>query len=194
MYDTAAPLDSKYIKSQHLPRCYASKEKKISASDQGHQNIELSLAESYKAPGTCEWDASADELSSADEADRVAHFATLPPPYLSDGIFTRSVSMCNTNSSSGTTFISNTFIFDHEDDGTIELRSAGATSLMPSPSSLQQTVYVPPETPSSGGLSSRSSSPTSALSDDDTDLLVAEKVTFIKPRVKPKLILIGPGP
>lgn len=194
MYNTASPLDSNYIEAQYPPRCYVSKKKKISASDQGRQRKELSLVESYKAHGTCKWDASADKVSFTDEADRVAHVARLPPPYSSAGIATLPVSMYNANCSSGMALINNTYIFDHEDDGTIKPRSAGATSPMPSSASLQPTVDVPPETPRSGGPSSQPSSPTSMLPDDDTDLLVAKQVMFIKPRVKPSLILISPGP
>ncbi|EAU30382.1 predicted protein [Aspergillus terreus NIH2624] len=194
MYDSAPPLDLQYIKSQHLPRRYDSEEEEISESELGGQENAFSPVESYKAPGTCDSDTSTDELSNAED-ERAAHFARLLPPYSSAGLGSRPVSMDTVKRSSGTTFVADSYIFDHDDDVIIELPSPDATSPMTSPTFLQPTVYVPPESPvSMRPSSSRSSSPTSMLSDDDTDVLVAEQVTFVKPRPKPSLILISPAP
>ncbi|KAL5364208.1 hypothetical protein BJX96DRAFT_130274 [Aspergillus floccosus] len=193
MYESAPPLDLQYIKSRHLPRRYDSDEEEISESELGGQENAFSPVDSYKAPGTCDSDASADELSNAED-ERAAQFARLLPPYSSAGLGSRPVSMDTVKRSSGTTFVADSYIFDHDDDVIIELPSPDATTPMTSPTFLQPTVYVPPESPVSMRPSSRSSSPTSMLSDDDTDVLVAEQVTFVKPRPKPNLILISPAP
>ncbi|KAL4888618.1 hypothetical protein BDV59DRAFT_137544 [Aspergillus ambiguus] len=199
MYDTAPPLDLEYIKQQHLPRRYDSEEEEVSESELGGQENAFSPVESYKAPGTFDSDTSADELSNADDvldldAEKDAQFARLLPPYSSTGLGSRPVSMDTVKRSSGTTFVADSYIFDHDDDVIIELPSPDTTSPMQSPTLLQPTVYIPPESPVSMRPSSRSSSPTSMLSDDDTDVLVAEQVTFVKPRPKPNLILISPSP
>ncbi|KAF9891563.1 hypothetical protein FE257_004032 [Aspergillus nanangensis] len=199
MYETAPPLDLKYIKERHLPQQYDSEEEEISESEQGGQENEnaFSPVESYKAAGTFDSDASADEMSNADtsdsEGEKAAQFARLLPPYSSAVLASRPVSMDTVKRSSGTTFAADSYIFDHDDDVIIELPSPNSTSPMQSPTFLQPTVYVPPESPASSRRpSSRSSDRSSMLSDDDTDVFVAEQVTFVKPRPKPNLILISP--
>ncbi|PLB51983.1 hypothetical protein P170DRAFT_433880 [Aspergillus steynii IBT 23096] len=195
MYQSADSLPLPYIKQQPLPRRYESDEEDISEPELGGQENAFSPVESYKA---CDSDASADELSNADPSelnmDKAGYPCLLSP--LSTTTTTkasRPVSMDTVKRSSNTTFVADSYIFDHDDDVIIELPSPDSTSPLHSPVFLQPNVYVPPESPA---LSRRSSS-SSVYSDDDdnTDVLVAEQVTYVEPIAKPNIILISPtGP
>lgn len=188
MYQSADSLPLPYIKQQHLPRRYDSDEEDISEPELSGQENAFSPVESYKAHDS---DASADECSNADPSesnmDKAGYPCLLSP--LSTDKASRPVSMDTVKRSSSTTFVADSYIFDHDDDVIIELPSPNSTSPLQSPVFLQPNVYVPPESP----VSSRRSSSSSVYSEDDnTDVLVAEQVTYVEPSTKPNIILISP--
>ncbi|KAI9041775.1 uncharacterized protein KD926_006499 [Aspergillus affinis] len=185
MYEPANTLQLPYIKQQHLPRRYESDEEDISEPELGGQENAFSPVESYKARDS---DASADELSNADPAESNMACLLSPLSTTTDKA-SRPVSMDTVKRSSSTTFVADSYIFDQDDDVIIELPSPDSTSPLHSPVFLQPNVYVPPESPAS----SRRSSASSIYSEDDnTDLLVAEQVTYVEPIAKPNIILISP--
>ncbi|KAK1144426.1 hypothetical protein N8T08_005579 [Aspergillus melleus] len=185
MYEPANSLQLPYIKQQHLPRRYESDEEDISEPELGGQENAFSPVESFKARDS---DASADELSNADPAESNMACLLSPLSTTTDKA-SRPVSMDTVKRSSSTTFVADSYIFDHDDDMIIELPSPDSTSPLHSPVFLQPNVYVPPESPAS---SRRSSSSSIYSEDDNTDLLVAEQVTYVEPCAKPNIILISP--
>ncbi|KAF7594022.1 hypothetical protein BBP40_010300 [Aspergillus hancockii] len=183
MYDTAGPIHLDYLNQQHLPRRYDSDEEDISESEMsGHDNA-FSPVESY-------------EPSNADISESKIErpgFPRLLPGYSSSGKASRPVSMDTLKRSSDTTFVADSYIFEHEDDVIIELPSPDATSPLQSPIFLPSTVYVPTESPMSTRPQSLASlSSASMYSVDETDVLVAEQVKIVEPTAKPNLILISP--
>ncbi|PWY80411.1 hypothetical protein BO94DRAFT_161024 [Aspergillus sclerotioniger CBS 115572] len=187
MYPTTAPLDLDYLNDQLLPRRYESDEEETSESELGAHDHAFSPV---KTAGPFDSDTSADELSNVNSpespVDKSAFSRLLsayPPSKQS-----RPVSMDTVKRSSGTTFVPDSYIFDDDDDVIIELPSPTSTSPLQSPIFLQPTVYQPPTSPRSA-----SPAPTAPTdSDDETDVLVAEQVTFVEPSAKPNLILISP--
>ena len=179
MYPTTTPLDLDYLNDQLLPRRYESEEEETSESELGAHDHAFSPV---KTAGPFDSDTSADELSNANSpespVDKSA-FARLLSAYPSSKP-SRPVSMDTVKRSSDTTFVPDSCIFDDDDDVIIELPSPTSTSPLQSPIFLQPMVYQPPASPA----------PTD--SDDETDVLVAEQVTFVEPSAKPNLILISP--
>ncbi|PYI06017.1 hypothetical protein BO78DRAFT_397641 [Aspergillus sclerotiicarbonarius CBS 121057] len=182
MYPTTAPLDLDYLNEQLLPRRYESEEEEASESELGAHDHAFSPV---KTAGPFDSDPS-DELSNANSPESPVDkaFARLLPAYPS-GKQSRPVSLDTVKRSSGTTFVPDSYIFDDDDDVIIELPSPTSTSPLQSPIFLQPTVYQPPASP-------RSPSPALADLDEETDVLVAEQVTFVEPSAKPNLILISP--
>ncbi len=180
----ALALDLSYV-NQSLPRKYESDEEEISESE-GHS----SPFDSHKRSATL------DSITSVGDAtepvDRPA-FPRLLSPF-SSGKASRPVSMDTVKRSSSATFVTESCtIFDNDDDDDmiLELPSPDSTTPLQSPIFLQPSVYVPSESLTSSRSSLRSSSPASVYSDDDSDVCVAEQVTYVE-HAKPSLILISP--
>ncbi|KAE8379719.1 hypothetical protein BDV26DRAFT_258715 [Aspergillus bertholletiae] len=183
MYDTAGPIGLDYINQQHLPRRYESDEEDISESEMGGHDHAFSPVEAYE-PSHSD--------SNESEIERPG-FPRLLPTYSSSGKTSRPVSMDTIKRSSATTFVADSYIFEHDDDVIIELPSPDATSPLQSPIFLPSSVYVPSESPVSTRPQSLASiSSASVYSDDDSDLLIAEQVKIVEPIAKPNLILISP--
>lgn len=184
MYDTAGPIRLDYINQQHLPRRYESDEEDISESEMGGHDNAFSPVEAYEPSNP--------DINQS-EIERPG-FPRLLPTYSSSGKTSRPVSMDTIKRSSATTFVADSYIFEHDDDVIIELPSPDATSPLQSPIFLPPSVYVPSESPvSTRPQSLASASSASMYSDDeDSDLLVAEQVKIVEPIAKPNLILISP--
>ncbi|KAA8642995.1 hypothetical protein EYZ11_011244 [Aspergillus tanneri] len=189
MYEPAGSLHLPYIKQQPLPRRYESEEEDISEPELSGQENALSPVETCQEHGTFDSDASADELSNADPSESVMEKAALPC-LLSPLPSSRPVSMDTVKRSSSTTYVADSYIFDRDESVIIELPSPDSTSPLHSPSFLQPNVYMPPDSPAPS--STRRSSASSIYSDDGTDLLVAERVTYVGPMTKPNIVLISP--
>ncbi|PWY92131.1 hypothetical protein BO70DRAFT_3695 [Aspergillus heteromorphus CBS 117.55] len=191
MYPTrTTSLDLNYLNQQLLPRRYESEEEEASESELGTCDHAFSPVKSG-APFDAE--SSADDLSNMNSPESPldnSAFGRLLPAY-SSGKQSRPVSIDTVKRSSGTTLVPDSYIFDDDDDVIIELPSPDSTSPLQSPIFLQPTVYQPPASPLPQDPA-RSSSPALADSDDETDVLVAEQVTFVEPHTKPNLILISP--
>ncbi|KAL3495121.1 hypothetical protein BJX62DRAFT_233767 [Aspergillus germanicus] len=190
MYGTGLPLDVSYITQPALPRHYESDEEEISESETGHA---FSPVDSHKRSGTLDSIMSIESSNSAmlDPADRPA-YPRLLSPFPSTGKRSRPVSMDTVKRSSTATFATDACtIFDHDDDMIIELPSPNSTTPLQSPLFLQPSVYVPSEPLTSPRNSFRSSSSISLYSDDESDVFVAEQVTYVE-HAKPNLILISP--
>ncbi|KAL2825111.1 hypothetical protein BJY01DRAFT_262769 [Aspergillus pseudoustus] len=182
------PLNVSYITQPTLPRQYESDEEEISESETGHA---FSPVDSHKRSGTLDSTMSMDPSNSAmlDPVDRPA-FPRLLSPF--PGKRSRPVSMDTVKRSSTATFTTDTCtIFDNDDDMIIELPSPNSTTPLQSPLFLQPAVYVPSESLASPRHSFRSSSSVSLYSDDESDVFVAEQVSYIE-HAKPNLILISP--
>ncbi|GAB1202375.1 hypothetical protein APSETT445_000988 [Aspergillus pseudonomiae] len=184
MYDTAGPIRLDYINQQHLPRRYESDEEDISESEMGGHDHAFSPVEAYEPSNS--------DINES-EIERPG-FPRLLPTYSSSGKTSRPVSMDTIKRSSATTFVADSYIFEHDDDVIIELPSPDATSPLQSPIFLPPSVYVPSESPVSTRPQSLASvSSASVYSDDeDSGLLVAEQVKIVEPIAKPNLILISP--
>ncbi|KAB8234787.1 uncharacterized protein BDW43DRAFT_318731 [Aspergillus alliaceus] len=183
MYDTAGPIHLDYLNQQHLPRRYESEEEDISESEMGGHDHAFSPVESYEPSNA--------DISES-EIERPG-FPRLLPTYSSSGKTSRPVSMDTIKRSSGTTFVADSYIFEHDDDVIIELPSPDATSPLQSPIFLPPSVYVPSESPVSTRPQSLASlSSASMYPDDESDVLVAEQVKIVEPIAKPNLILISP--
>ncbi|KAE8154247.1 hypothetical protein BDV25DRAFT_148150 [Aspergillus avenaceus] len=190
MYDTAGPLQLDYINQRLLPRRYESDEEDISEPEMSGQDNAYSPVESYRAPGTYD---SADELDACESDKEKAGFPRLlSTTYPSSGKASRPVSIDTIKRSSDTTFVADSYIFDHDDDVIIELPSPDTTSPLQSPIFLQPNVYVPESPISTRPQSIQSLSSASMYSEDETDVLVAEQVKYVEPVSKPSLILISP--
>ncbi|BCS27855.1 uncharacterized protein APUU_60903A [Aspergillus puulaauensis] len=180
----ALALDLSYV-NQSLPREYESDEEDVSESE-GH----CSPFDSHKRSATL------DSIMSVGDAatpvDKPA-FPRLLSPF-SSGKTSRPVSMDTVKRSSSATFVTEPCtIFDRDDDDDmiLELPSPDSTTPLQSPIFLQPSVYVPSEPLTSSRNSLRSSSAASAYSDDDSDVCVAEQVTYVE-HAKPSIILISP--
>ncbi|KAL3463739.1 hypothetical protein BJX64DRAFT_256788 [Aspergillus heterothallicus] len=190
MYGTGLPLDVSCITQPTLPRQYESDEEEISESETGRA---FSPIDSHKRSGTLDSIASIDSTHSAmlEPVDRLA-FPRLLSPFPSTGKRSRPVSMDTVKRSSTATFATDACtIFDNDDDMIIELPSPNSTTPLQSPLFLQPSVYVPSEPLTSPRHSFRSSSSVSLYSDDESDVFVAEQVTYVE-HAKPSLILISP--
>lgn len=179
----ALALDLSYV-NQSLPQKYESDEEDISESE-GHS----SPLDSHKRSATL--DSIMSVSDTAEPVDRPA-FPRLLSPFAS-GKASRPVSMDTVKRSSAATFVTEPCtIFDHDDDDDemiLELPSPDSTTPLQSPIFLQPSVYVPSEPLTSSRNSLRSSS--SSYSDDDSDVCVAEQVTYVE-HAKPSIILISP--
>lgn len=172
---------------QQLLHRYESEEEDISDSELG-QNA-FSPVVSQPTAELFDSDLSADERSNVDESDRDLEPHLLSP--YSGAKDSRPVSMDTIKRSSGATFFGDTFFLDHDDDMVLELPSPDAPSPRQSAMLLQPTVYVPESQPKS--LPQRPPSPSaSVFSEENADLLVAEKVTYMEPHSRPNLIIISP--
>ncbi|EAW14828.1 uncharacterized protein ACLA_002390 [Aspergillus clavatus NRRL 1] len=191
MYQPTESLDLDYTNQQLLPRRYESEEEDISESEHGGQDNGFSPVDDTTGASP---NMSTEKLSDVgvDLEIENRHVARLLSPYPSRGRKSRPVSMDTIKRSSNTTFVADSIAFD-EDDAIIELPSLDQPSPFESPIFLQPAVYVPPGSPvSSSARSTRSLSPTSVYSEDETDVFMAEKVTYVEPISKPSLIQISP--
>ncbi|KAL4918397.1 hypothetical protein BDW62DRAFT_200777 [Aspergillus aurantiobrunneus] len=154
-----------------LPRHYDSEEEDISEPE-GH---------SHRRSATL------DSLESVGESVQPVERRTVPrllSPFPSTGKASRPVSMDTVKRSSVATFVTEPCtIFDQNDETIIELPSPDSTTPLESPA-----TYVPSEPLTSPRHSFRSSS-SGSISDDDSDIFVAEQVTYVE--AKPNLILIS---
>ncbi|KAL4977158.1 hypothetical protein BDW66DRAFT_150471 [Aspergillus desertorum] len=192
MYDPVA-LDLSYAK-QSLPRHYDSDEEDISESE-GH----ASPLDAHKRSATLDSIMSVSDGGHEHEqpaepgaADRPAFPRLLSLP--ANTKTSRPGSIDTVKRSSSATFVTEPCtIFDHDDDDDemiIELPSPSSTTPLQSPLLLQPSVYVPSEPLTSQRNSFNSSSSASVYSDDDSDVFVAEQVTYVE-HAKPSLILIS---
>ncbi|KAL4995362.1 hypothetical protein BDV10DRAFT_203084 [Aspergillus recurvatus] len=195
MYDPVA-LDLSYV-NQTLPRHYDSDEEDISESE-GH----ASPLDAHKRSATL------DSIMSVSDGGR-EHEQQPPEPGAGDRLaFPRLLSLPSATKtsrpgsidtvkrSSSATFVTEPCaIFDHDDDDDdemiIELPSPDPTTPLQSPIFLQPSVYVPSEPLTSPRNSFNSSSSASTYSDNESDVFVAEQVTYVE-HAKPNLILISP--
>ncbi|GIK00737.1 hypothetical protein Aspvir_004766 [Aspergillus viridinutans] len=192
MYQSADSLSLDYTNKQLLPRRYESDEEEISESEHGGHDNAFSPVDD--TTGTFS-DMSTEELSRDIEPEPGnRQVARLLAPYPSRGRKSRPVSMDTVKRSSNATFATDSIVYDDDDDDVIiELPSPNHMSPLPSPIFLQPTVYVPPGSPGSSTARSKGSpSPTSVYSEEETDVLVAEQVTYVEPISKPHLIQISP--
>ncbi|KAL4959809.1 uncharacterized protein BDV14DRAFT_212136 [Aspergillus stella-maris] len=176
MYEPVA-LDLSYA-NQPLPRHYESDEEDISESEYTSHSRSATL----------------DSITTTtSDVDRPA-LPRLLSPFTEKS--SRPVSMDTVKRSSSATFVTEPCtIFDNDDDSMIlELPSPDSTTPLQSPIFLQPAVYVPSEpltSPRTSFHSLSSSSAASIYSDDDSDVCVAEQVTYVE-HAKPNLILISP--
>ncbi|KAL4953248.1 hypothetical protein BDW69DRAFT_184632 [Aspergillus filifer] len=181
MYDPVA-LDHSYA-NQPLPRHYESEEEDISESEYT----------SHSRSATLDSITSTTPSDSDQNVDRPA-LPRLLSPFPAEKS-SRPASMDTVKRSSSATFVTEPCtIFDNDDDSMIlELPSPDSTTPLQSPIFLQPAVYVPSEPLTSPRTSfhSLSSSSASIYSDDDSDVCVAEQVTYVE-HAKPNLILISP--
>ncbi|KAL4746960.1 hypothetical protein BDW72DRAFT_209936 [Aspergillus terricola var. indicus] len=205
MYDPVA-LDLSYV-NRTLPRHYDSDEEDISESE-GH----ASPLDAHKRSATLdsimsvsdggyEHDEQQEQQNDGREqeqpfpesgAGRPAFSRLLSLP--SDRKTSRPGSIDTVKRSSSATFVTEPCtIFDHDDDDEIiiELPSPDSTTPLQSPILLQPSVYVPSEPLTSSRNSFNSASSASVYSDDESDIFVAEQVTYVE-HAKPNLILISP--
>lgn len=184
MYQPSESVD--LCMNQQLLHRYESEEEDVSESELG-QNA-FSPVVSQRAAEPFDSDLSADERSNMDEYDR-DHVPLRLPPY-SGPKDSRPVSMDTIKRSSAATFVGETFFLGHDDDMVWELPSPDTSSAHRSSMFLQPTVYVPEQLKP---LPERPPSPSaSILSEEQPDLLVAEKVTYMEPDTRPNLIIISP--
>ncbi|KAL3431957.1 hypothetical protein BDV09DRAFT_206276 [Aspergillus tetrazonus] len=199
MYDPVA-LDLSYV-NRTLPRHYDSDEEDISESE-GH----ASPLDAHKRSATLDSILSVSdgghEQEQNDEQDQHTPESGAGRPAFSrllslptDRKTSRPGSIDTVKRSSSATFVTEPCtIFDHDDDDDemiIELPSPDSTTPLQSPILLQPSVYVPSEPLTSPRNSFNSASSTSAYSDDESDIFVAEQVTYVE-HAKPNLILISP--
>ncbi|KAL4794945.1 hypothetical protein BDV19DRAFT_399053 [Aspergillus venezuelensis] len=178
MYDSVA-LDLSYA-NQPLPRHYESEEEDISESEYTSHSRSATLD-------------SITTTTTTSDVDRPA-LPRLLSPFTENP--SRPVSMDTVKRSSSATFVTEPCtIFDNDDDSMIlELPSPDSTTPLESPIFLQPAVYVPSEpltSPRTSFHSLSSSSAASFYSDDDSNVCVAEQVTYVE-HAKPNLILISP--
>lgn len=184
MYQPSESVD--LCMNQQLLHRYESEEEDVSESELG-QNA-FSPVVSQPAAEPFDSDLSADERSNADEYDRHRKPFRLCP--YSGSKDSRPVSMDTIKRSSAATFVGETFFLGNDDDMIWELPSPDTSSPHRSSMFLQPTVYVPEQ---SKPLPERPPSPSaSILSEEQADLLVAEKVTYMEPNTRPNLIIISP--
>ncbi|KAL3472520.1 hypothetical protein BJX99DRAFT_235289 [Aspergillus californicus] len=160
-----------------LPRHYESEEEAISESETGHAFSPVDSSKSAEP--------------SPVESGRAFPRLLSPFPSIGKGSRPGSImSMDTVKRSSTATFVTESYtIFDQDDDMIIELPSPDTTAPLQSPIFLQPSVYVPSP---SARSSFRSTSSMSLFSDDESDVRVAEQVTYVEPLAKPNLILISP--
>lgn len=187
MFQAAGSFDLHCLNKQDLIQRYESEEEETSESEVGQDNsfspIEFQRVDS---------DLSADEDTDS-HPERTDFSHLLPRPYQSTNNDPRPLSMDTIKRRSDATFVAGSCVYNHEDDMVIQLPSPENSPPLRSSTFLQPTVYAPPESRrSSKRQSIRSPSPSSYLSDDDTDVFVAEQVTYVEPETKPNLILISP--
>lgn len=180
MYDTELDLD--FRPQPSLPPRYDSDEEDISEPDVEYVS---SPADSSKPSGRAKM--------NSDDFPRES-LPRLLPPFNPSGKRSRPVSLkldTVKHSSSATTFVTEPFtIFDHDDDMILELPSPDTTASLQSPMLLQPASYTPSEPLTSPRNSFRSCSSISIYSDDESDVYVAERVTYVEPHSKPNLVLI----
>ncbi|RJE23239.1 hypothetical protein PHISCL_04443 [Aspergillus sclerotialis] len=186
MYHPETPLRM----NQQLLHRYESEEEDISESEPGQdhdhdQRHDFSPIVSQPAAESLDSDLSADDRSTIDSDGEEDNNPHLLSPYAGSKA-SRPVSMDTVKRNSGATFVGNTFFLDHDDDMLLELPpddSPRHSSMF-----LEPTVYVP-DSP----LPNQPPSPSaSILSEEQADLLVAEKVTYMEPHTRPNLIIISP--
>lgn len=193
MYRSADALSLDYTNQQLLLRRYESDEEEISESEHGGHDNAFSPVDD--TTGTFS-DMSTEELSRGAEPEAENRQVDQRlAPYPLNGRKSRPVSIDTVKRSSNATFAPDSIVYDDDDDDDviIELPPPDQMSPLQSPIFLQPTVYVPPGSPrSTAARPMRSPSPTSVFSVEETDVLVAEQVTYVEPISKPHLIQISP--
>lgn len=188
MFHAVGSFDLDCMNKQQPLQRYESEEEDISESEIVGQDHSFLPVEFQRSDSDLSAD---DEMSNVDEPD--SDFARLVSTHQPLDKDSRPVSMTTIKRASDATFVAGSYIYDTEDDMIIELPSPDTTPQLPSSAFLQPTVYKPLESQrSSARLSFRSPSPASFLSDDGSDVLVAEQVKYVEPETKPNLILISP--
>lgn len=188
MFQATGSFDLDCMNKQPLLQRYESEEEDISESEVGGQDNTFSPVEFQRF----ESDQSADEISIADDPSDTTDFSHLVTSNPSTEKAYRPVSMNTVKRSSDATFVAGPYIFDNEEDMIIELPSPDNSPALQTSESLQPSAHVPESQRSSRHHSFRSPSPASCFSDDESDVLVAEKVTYVEPTTKPNLISISP--
>ena len=188
MFQAAGAFDLHCLNKQDLIQRYESEEEDTSESEVGGQDNSFSPIEFQRVDS----DLSADDDTDCHQ-ERTDFSHLLPRPYQSTNNDPRPLSMDTIKRRSDATFVAGSCIYNHDDDMVIQLPSPENSPPLRSSTFLQPTVYAPPESRrSSKRQSIRSPSPSSYLSDDDTDVFVAEQVTCVELETKPNLILISP--
>ena len=176
--------------NQQLLHRYESEEEDISESEPGQehdqdQRHDFSPIVSQPAAESVDFDLSADDRSTIDSDREEDNNPHLLSPYAGSKA-SRPVSMDTVKRNSAATFVGDTFFLGHDDEMLLELPpddSPRHSSMF-----LEPTVYVP-DSP----LPNQPPSPSaSILSEEQADLLVAEKVTYMEPDTRPNLIIISP--
>lgn len=188
MFKATGSFDLDCVNKQPFLQRYESEEEDISESEVGGQDNTFSPVEFQRFDS----DQSADEISNADDPSDTTDFSHLITSYPSTEMGSRPVSMNTVKRSSDATFVAGPYIFDNEEDMIIELPSPDNSPALQTSEFLQPPAPVPESQRSSSHQSFRSPSPASCFSDDESDVLVAEQVTYVEPTTKPNLISISP--
>lgn len=185
---TGSSFDLSCLNKQQLLQQYESEEEDVSESEVGQDNS-FSPVDLQR----CDSDMSADEVSNVDDPDtRRTNSGCLPSSQPTDSKASRTMSMKGIKRRSDATFVAGSYIYDQDDDVIIELPSAETSPQLQSSAFLQPGGHTAESQRSSSRLSMRSPSPASCLSDDESDVCVAEQVTYVEPSAKPNLIQISP--
>lgn len=175
---TGSSFDLDCLNKQQLLQRYDSEEEEVSESEVGQDNS-FSPVDFQRCNSA---DVSTDELSTVDsEGSDYSHL--LAYQQLSDCKGSRPVSMMTIKQSSEANFRPGSCIYRQDDEMILELPTPETSPHLRSSTYLQPGDYED---------SLRSSSPASSLSDDDSDVCVAEQVTYMEPSARPNLIQISP--
>ncbi|KAJ6091068.1 hypothetical protein N7499_003224 [Penicillium canescens] len=130
-------------------------------------------------------DLSADDAPHMDpDSDREEHL--LAPPIVK---LPRPVSTNTIKRTSNAACDDDAYVFDPEEQVVLELPSPDSPPQLASSIFLQPSVYVSPKPKPT--TRSRSTSPSSIFSVEETDIQVAKKVTFMEPQTRPRVVLIN---
>lgn len=185
---TGSSFDLDCLNKQQLLQEYESEEEDVSESEVGQDNS-FSPVDFQR----CDSDMSADEMSNVDEPDaEKTNSSNLPSNQPADDKVSRTLSMKSAKRRSDATFVAGSYIYHQDDDVIIELPSVENSPQLQSSTFQQSGGHSAESRRSSSHLSMRSPSPASCLSDDESDVCVAEQVTYLEPTAKPNIIQISP--